>query len=54
VRDLLEGDGLPTADLTSAPGLQLWVLEEGASPIRRVFFRACATRSWIGNPSALP
>ena len=33
VRDLLEGAGLPTADLTSSPGLQLWVLEEGASSI---------------------
>lgn len=33
VRDLLDGEGLPTADLTSAPGLQLWVLEEGDSSI---------------------
>jgi len=33
VRDLLEGAGLPTADLTRAPGLQLWVLEEGDSSI---------------------
>ncbi len=33
VRDLLDGAGLPTADLTSAPGLQLWVLEEGNTSI---------------------
>jgi amino-acid N-acetyltransferase len=33
VRDLLEGAGLPTADLTGATGLQLWVLEEGAASI---------------------
>jgi amino-acid N-acetyltransferase len=33
VRDLLDGAGLPTADLTSALGLQLWVLEEGDSSI---------------------
>ena len=33
VRDLLEGAGLPTADLTSAQGLQLWVLEAGDSVI---------------------
>ncbi len=33
MRDLLDGAGLPTADLTSALGLQLWVLEEGDSSI---------------------
>ncbi len=33
MRDLLEGAGLPTADLTSSPGLQLWILEEGDSSI---------------------
>ena len=33
VRDLLGVAGLPTADLTSAPGLQLWVLEVSASSI---------------------
>lgn len=27
VLDLLNGAGLPTGDLTSAPGLQVWVLE---------------------------
>lgn len=33
MRDLLEGAGLPTADLTNSQGLQLWVLEEGDSSI---------------------
>ena len=31
VLTLLQGAGLPTADLTSAPGLHLWVLEAEGS-----------------------
>ncbi len=49
MRDLLEGAGLPTADLTSSPGLQLWVLEEGDSSIVGAI---ALERSW-GNEALL-
>jgi N-acetylglutamate synthase-like GNAT family acetyltransferase len=48
VRDLLDGAGLPTADLTSA-GLQLWVLEEGDSS----FMGAVALERSSGNEALL-
>lgn len=53
VRDLLEGAGLPTADLTSAPGLQLWVLEAvdssivGAIAVERFSGREALLRSLV-------
>jgi N-acetylglutamate synthase-like GNAT family acetyltransferase len=49
VRELLEGAGLPTADLASAPGLQLWVLEEGDSSI----VGAIALERFAGNEALL-
>jgi amino-acid N-acetyltransferase len=51
---LLEGAGLPTADFTGGPGIQLWVLEDNGSVLGAIALERYGTNALLRSLAVVP